>query len=86
MFKVKSGRGRCSERRVCGSWPPSSAAHGTERARAMRRLVACPTLVRKRLGWLVLLFLGQLLTLNAMGFFADQLAQMVALCPTPRLG
>jgi magnesium transporter len=37
------------------------------------------TMMRKRMGWLVLLFLGQLLTLNAMGLFADQLARTVAL-------
>ena len=37
------------------------------------------TLVRKRAGWLVVLFLGQLLTLNAMGFFRDQLERLVVL-------
>jgi len=36
-------------------------------------------LVRKRAGWLVVLFLGQLLTLNAMGFFADRLAETLVL-------
>jgi magnesium transporter len=36
-------------------------------------------MARKRMGWLVFLFLGQLLTLNAMGFFAHQIEQMIAL-------
>lgn len=37
------------------------------------------SMVRKRGGWLVFLFLGQLLTLNAMGYFADRIAQAVVL-------
>jgi magnesium transporter len=36
-------------------------------------------MMRKRIGWLVLLFFGQLLTLNAMGFFADRLAEAIVL-------
>jgi len=36
-------------------------------------------MIRKRGGWLMFLFLGQLLTLNAMGLFADQMAEMVVL-------
>jgi magnesium transporter len=36
-------------------------------------------MVRKRAGWLILLFLGQLLTLNAMGFFAERLAEAIVL-------
>jgi magnesium transporter len=36
-------------------------------------------MLRKRMGWLVLLFLGQLLTLNAMGFFADRIAEAIVL-------
>ena len=37
------------------------------------------TMIRKRGGWLMFLFLGQLLTLNAMGLFADRMAEMVVL-------
>jgi magnesium transporter len=33
----------------------------------------------KRMGWLVLLFLGQLLTLNAMGFYAERIAEALVL-------
>jgi len=36
-------------------------------------------MMRKRSGWLVFLFLGQLLTLNAMGFFTDQIAEAIVL-------
>jgi len=36
-------------------------------------------MLRKRIGWLVLLFIGQLLTLNAMGFFADRIAEAIVL-------
>jgi len=38
-----------------------------------------PSMLRKRMGWLVFLFLGQLLTLNAMGFFAERLAELLVL-------
>ena len=36
-------------------------------------------MLRKRAGWLVLLFMGQLLTINALHFFLDQLHRMLAL-------
>jgi magnesium transporter len=36
-------------------------------------------MLRKRAGWLVFLFLGQLLTINALHFFSDQLQRMLAL-------
>jgi magnesium transporter len=36
-------------------------------------------MLRKRAGWLVLLFLGQLLTINALHFFSAQLQRMLAL-------
>jgi magnesium transporter len=36
-------------------------------------------MIRKRVGWLVLLFLGELLTATAMSFFEDQLAKAVIL-------
>lgn len=37
------------------------------------------SLMRKRLGWLVVLFLGELLTASAMGHFEDEIAQVVML-------
>jgi magnesium transporter len=37
------------------------------------------SLMRKRLGWLVILFLGELLTASAMGFFEDEIAKAVVL-------
>jgi magnesium transporter len=37
------------------------------------------TLLRKRAIWLVLLFLGQLLTLNAIGYFSDQIGRALFL-------
>lgn len=36
-------------------------------------------MLRKRMGWLVLLFLGQLLTLNAIAAFSEQIKQTLAL-------
>lgn len=36
-------------------------------------------LVRKRAGWLVLLFIGEMLTATAMGFFQDEIAKAVIL-------
>lgn len=38
-----------------------------------------PEMLRKRGGWLMLLFLGQLLTINALHYFSDQLQRMLAL-------
>lgn len=37
------------------------------------------SLMRKRLGWLVVLFLGELLTASAMGYFEDEIAKAVIL-------
>ncbi|MCE5229206.1 magnesium transporter [bacterium] len=37
------------------------------------------TMIRKRAGWLVLLFLGELLTATAMGFFEKEIEKMVVL-------
>jgi magnesium transporter len=37
------------------------------------------SMLRKRGGWLIFLFLGQLLTLNAMGYFSDRIAEAVVL-------
>ncbi len=36
-------------------------------------------MLKKRAGWLVLLFMGQLLTLNAMGFFRSQIEEAIVL-------
>jgi magnesium transporter len=36
-------------------------------------------MLRKRAGWLVLLFLGQLVTINALHFYSDQLQRMLVL-------
>jgi magnesium transporter len=52
---------------------------GSERLQHPYMQVDFWSMVRKRGGWLVFLFLGQLLTLNAMGYFADRLAQAVVL-------
>jgi len=37
-------------------------------------------LFRKRIGWLVVLFLGEMLTATAMGYFEDEIAKAVVLC------
>ena len=37
------------------------------------------TLIQKRLGWLVILFLGELFTASAMGYFEDELSKAVVL-------
>ncbi|MFX5808832.1 magnesium transporter, partial [Acinetobacter baumannii] len=36
-------------------------------------------LFRKRIGWLVVLFLGEMLTATAMGYFEDEIAKAVVL-------
>lgn len=36
-------------------------------------------LIKKRIGWLVILFIGEMLTATAMGFFEDQIAKAVVL-------
>ena len=36
-------------------------------------------MLHKRMGWLVLLFLGQLFTLNAMGFYSERIAEALVL-------
>ncbi|PYJ07747.1 MAG: magnesium transporter, partial [Verrucomicrobia bacterium] len=37
------------------------------------------TMVRKRAGWLVVLFLGEMLTASAMGFYEGEIAKAVVL-------
>ena len=41
--------------------------------------ISLPLLIKKRAGWLVLLFLGELLTATAMGFFEQELARALVL-------
>jgi magnesium transporter len=41
--------------------------------------VSLPLMVRKRAGWLVILFLGEMLTATAMGFFEKEIARAVVL-------
>ena len=41
--------------------------------------VALPLMVRKRAGWLIILFLGEMLTATAMGFFEKEIAKAVVL-------
>ncbi|MXV17110.1 magnesium transporter [Hufsiella ginkgonis] len=41
--------------------------------------ISIPKLVKKRVGWLIVLFLGEMLTATAMGFFEGQIAKAVVL-------
>jgi len=41
--------------------------------------IALSEMIKKRAGWLFVLFLGELLTANAMGYFEDQIAKAVIL-------
>jgi len=41
--------------------------------------VALPLMIRKRAGWLVILFLGEMLTATAMGFFEKEIERAVVL-------
>src|SRR3989441_2205867 len=41
--------------------------------------VTLPLMIRKRAGWLVILFLGEMLTATAMGFFEKEIAKAVVL-------
>lgn len=41
--------------------------------------VALPVMIKKRAGWLVILFLGEMLTATAMGFFEKEIARAVVL-------
>jgi len=41
--------------------------------------VPLPLMIRKRAGWLVILFLGEMLTATAMGFFEKEIAKAVVL-------
>src|SRR5213075_1356700 len=41
--------------------------------------ISLPVMIRKRAGWLVILFLGEMLTATAMGFFEKEIAKAVVL-------
>jgi magnesium transporter len=41
--------------------------------------ISLPLIIRKRAGWLVILFLGEMLTATAMGFFEKEIAKAVVL-------
>ena len=41
--------------------------------------VSLPLIIKKRAGWLVILFLGEMLTATAMGFFEKEIAKAVVL-------
>jgi magnesium transporter len=41
--------------------------------------ISLPKMIRKRAGWLVILFIGELLTATAMGFFEQEIARAVVL-------
>ncbi|CAN5504322.1 magnesium transporter [soil metagenome] len=52
---------------------------GTESLDEPYMQIALTTMVKKRAGWLVVLFLGELLTATAMGFFEGEIAKAVVL-------
>lgn len=52
---------------------------GTEALEEPYLAVGLPTLVRKRASWLVILFLGEMLTATAMAFFEHEIARAVVL-------
>ena len=52
---------------------------GTEALDEPYLKVSLPKMIRKRAGWLVVLFFGEMLTASAMGFFNDELNKAVVL-------
>ena len=52
---------------------------GTEALDEPYMRITLPRMVRKRAGWLVILFVGELLTATAMGFFEQEIARAVVL-------
>lgn len=52
---------------------------GTEVLDAPYMEIALPTMIRKRAGWLVILFLGEMLTATAMGYFEHEIAKAIVL-------
>lgn len=52
---------------------------GMEALDAPYLTIRFPQMIRKRAGWLVILFLGEMLTASAMGFFEEEIAKAVVL-------
>lgn len=52
---------------------------GTEALDEPYLKISLPRMIRKRAGWLVILFFGEMLTASAMGFFNDELNKAVVL-------
>lgn len=52
---------------------------GTEVLDAPYLQIDLPSMIRKRAGWLVILFVGEMLTANAMSYFAQELEKAVVL-------
>jgi magnesium transporter len=52
---------------------------GVEALEAPYLEIAMPRMIRKRVGWLCVLFLGEMLTASAMGFFEKEIARAVVL-------
>lgn len=52
---------------------------GTEALTESYLTISLPKLIRKRSGWLVLLFFGQMLTANAMGYFENEIETAIVL-------
>jgi magnesium transporter len=52
---------------------------GVEALEAPYLEIGMPRMIRKRVGWLCVLFLGEMLTASAMGFFEKEIARAVVL-------
>ena len=52
---------------------------GVEALEAPYLEIGMPSMIRKRVGWLCVLFLGEMLTASAMGFFEHEIARAVVL-------
>ena len=52
---------------------------GVEALEAPYLEIGMPSMIRKRVGWLCVLFLGEMLTASAMGFFEKEIARAVVL-------
>ena len=52
---------------------------GVEALDAPYLQIGLPRMIRKRVGWLTVLFLGEMLTASAMGFFEKEIARAVVL-------
>ncbi len=54
-------------------------AGGSEALGAPYLEISLPQMIKKRAGWLTVLFLGEMLTANAMGYFENEIAKAVVL-------